>query len=155
MSFGSEHGRLRIDAALTPPGFIASAKMHTLIARDGFLYVLYSGPGPASRADWSAVAECRRTRRNFLDDAAVKAVVKSYLPAISAYEDQISDQNLEELAKARNCCKLSKAVISGMIAKPTAVDVRLSFKAESKKYVFDCGLEDKDLVLELVALFSR
>ena len=96
---------LRIDAALTPPGFIASAKMHTLIARDGFLYILYSGPGPASRADWSAVAACKRARRNALEDIAVKAVVKSYVPAVLAYEDRVSEENLEELVTAKNCFK--------------------------------------------------
>lgn len=150
----SDSAMLRIDAALTPPGFIASAKMHTLIARNGFLYILCSGPGPASRADWSAVVEGRRARRNVLEDVAVKAVVKSYVPAVIAYEDHISEENLEELAIAKNCFKFSKAEISLTQVKPTAVDVRLSFKAAGKKFVFDCGLEDKERVLELAKLFG-
>lgn len=146
---------MRIDGALTPPGLIASAKMHTLIFKDDTLYILFSGPGPASRADWSRLLEGKRLHSGKLENLAVSALLKRYLVRVSAYEEQISDDNLEELATQKNCCKLTKDQISDIKLKQSAVDIRLTFTGNGRRFKFDCGSEDVRNVERLVELLEN
>lgn len=146
---------MRIDGALTPPGFIAAGKMHTLVFKNDTLYVLYSGPGPASRADWSKVSEGKRVHRGKLENMAVSALLKKYLKRITAYEEQIDDENLEQLVKEKHCCKLPKAQISDLKLKRSPADIRLMFKGAGRKFKFDCGLEDVRNVERLMELLEN
>jgi hypothetical protein len=145
---------LRIDAALTPPGFIAHAKMHTLVYRDGTLHVLYTGPGPRSRADWGKALGGGRLHRGMLENLAIGALMRKYMKTILPAEERITESNLEDLSREKNCFRLSKKEISDIDVKVTPVDIRLTFQGAGKKFKFDCGLEDKLALDELVALIT-
>lgn len=146
---------MRIDGALTPPGFIASARMQTLVHEGDRLYILYTGPGPASRADYSRAERELRLRRDALENLAVNAVVSSYIPRVKAGEARIRPDNLDQLGSEKHSHIVMCAAATDVKVKVSAVDVRLTFRVGKLKFKFDCDLEDRSKVEALAAVLGK
>jgi hypothetical protein len=145
---------MRIDAALTPPGFIAHAKMHTLIFKNDNLYIIYTGAGPASRADYGKALNGYRLHRKSLENLAISALMKKYIKNITAFESKIADDTYEKFAEMKNSFKLSRDQISDVKTKEFHAVIQIKFSGGGKKFKFDCGIEDKEKVLKLAELIK-
>lgn len=145
---------MRIDGALTPPGFFSSAKMFTLVHAEDRLYILFTGPGPASRADYSRSERDLRLRRDGLQNLAVAAVVGSYIPRIKAAEQKIRPDNLDALGAEPGSTVVVCAAVTAVKVKVSPVDVRLTFRVGKRKFKFDCDLADRSKIEALAAMLG-
>ncbi len=145
---------MRIDGALTPPGLIARAKMHTLICQDDRVYVLYTGPGPTRQIDYSRAMRGYRVHQGILENLAVSALLRRYIMTIKEAEAKIREDNLDELAAQKHSFAFPKAAITEVSVRVTPVDVRLTFRVDKRKFKFDCSLDDRAQVEDYAKLLG-
>lgn len=139
---------MRIDSALIPPGFIAHAKMYSLILENQKLYILYTGSGPSSQKDYTRGLLQMRQRKDGLSNIAVSALIQKYIRTIQENEKRITESNLEALGKEDNSYIVELKDIKGLSIKWTEVDVTLRIETlnPKKKFKFDCSLIYKDAI---------
>lgn len=142
---------IRVDGCLVPPGFIASAKMYSLVLDGDTLYAIFTGPGPASIIDYSRAALDLRQRKGVLEDLAVSTLLKSYLTRIREGERRIDGGSLAELAAVAPGMAFPKAAVSECRLEVKDAYAKLSFKAEGKKRSFECVVFDLDSLKALAA----
>ncbi len=142
---------IRIDSCLVPPGWITTAKMHSLLYRGGKLYIIVTGDGPASQVDYTQRLREQRQARDMMVNAAETRVVNRYLRQIQATEAQISWDNLDAWAtRPGNRC-FAAAEVQGFCAEDRETVVELRFKAGGKGFAFDCSILDVAAIWQLAA----
>lgn len=146
---------LRVDSCLVPPGLIASARMYSLVLEGESLYMIFTGPGPASQVDYSRALLQMRQDRDVLVNAAVKAVVNNYLKAIQATEAKINPSSLQELCQNKQSRILARSGISEVKLDDRKTYMKFSFKADGKKYSFDCSIITKEELQALAGQLAR
>lgn len=142
---------IRIDSCLVRPGWITTAKMHSLFYRGGKLYIIVTGDGPASQVDYTQGLQKQRQANEFGVNAVENWVVNRYMQRIQATEAQITWDNLDTWAtRPGNVC-FAAAQVQGFCAEDRETVVELRFKAGRKKFAFDCSIIDVAAIWQLAA----
>ena len=142
---------IRVDGALKPPGFIASAAMFTLILKDNHLYILRTGPGVASQSIYTKALLDQRQSRKAIDNLATSAVAKSVMKKVKKGEEQIDNGDPDTLAGEKGSVKVPVSDVQDVETnKRSELVIRLTFKAANKKWKLDCSTIVESELTELV-----
>ncbi len=142
---------IRLDAALRPPGWIASASMFTLVLKENCLFILRTGPGVASQRIYTQGLLQLRQAEGSLANMAINAVVKNCMTQVLSSEAAIQEDQLraEHLSADKANRVFKRNDISNVRTKVRSYDIRLDFKASGKKFKFECSKLYQDIVMQL------
>ncbi len=132
----------RIDRLITPPGWIASAKMYSLVAQGGALYVINTGKAtnptnlyhPMEKYRWMA-----------------EKMQEKYDEEIAKVQAQIDSGELEKLVDGKKSRRFSLGEIEEIsVEEGTFKGTYISLKAGGEKYTLVFPKERKSEVEEFV-----
>ncbi len=145
---------MKITTALVPPGFVSSAKMHSLYLEKDIFYVICTGPGPASIIDYTQGLLQMRQAMDPLKNLAVTAVINRYVKSIGEVEAQITPENLPQWAAKKGGFSCPASAVTSFKVDDKGNYIKLEITAAEKKFKFDCSIVDREAIKEMASRFK-
>lgn len=143
---------IRIDKVTKKPGWIKSGATYTLILKDDVLYLLRTGkyigfdqivPSFANRGIEGVLS-------SKLAGMMISKMNSDRLKEIEAFEPNISEENLDSLAREKDCYLIHKSEIEEVNFSDTFYTLKLKTKQGKFKFYFST-VTDREKVKALIA----
>lgn len=146
---------IRIDKVTKPPGWIKSGATYTLIYKDNTLYCIRTGkyigfdkvvPSFANRGIEGVLS-------SKLAGLMIDKMNTGRLQEIEEFEPKITDQNLDMMAREKDCYLISRSEIEGVDFSDTFYTMKLKTKQGKFKFQFS-NVTDREQAKVLVTKLS-